>query len=51
MGTVFAEMSSFTALTWHNGIKTAFKTKYMRSIYFRIFVMKILDLKSEENVM
>ena len=35
MGTVFEEMSSWTALTWYLGMKTAYKTKYMRKKYVR----------------
>ena len=34
MGTVFAEKSSWTALAWYSVMKTAFKTKNMKSEYF-----------------
>ena len=43
----FAEMPSGTALILHKGIKTAFYTKFMKSKYFRIFIIKILDIKSD----
>ena len=33
MGTVTGEMSSWTALTWHTGIKTEFETKNMKSFW------------------
>ena len=39
------EMTSWTALTWHIGIKTAFYTKNIKSKYFGIFIMKILNSK------
>ena len=38
--TVFGEMSSWTASTWHIGMKTAIKTKNMESKPFGIFIMK-----------
>ena len=51
MGTVFAEMSSWTALTCYKVMKSAFKTKNMQSESFVIFIMKILNLRViEENV-
>ena len=45
MGTVFAEMSSRTALTWYKVMKIAFKTKIMKSdffwyIYYEVFKFK-----------
>ena len=46
MGTVFAEMSSWTALAWYTVMKTAFKTKSMISESFEIFFMKILNFSS-----
>ena len=50
MGTVIAEMSSCTALTWHTWLKTAFETKNMKSKYFGMFIMKISKYKViEEN--
>ena len=47
MGTVFAEMSSWTALSCDSGIKTTSKAKNMRSKHFEIFIMEILNLKSD----
>ena len=47
MGTVFAEMSSWTVLTWYTVRKTAFKTKNMKSEYFGISIMKFLNVKSD----
>ena len=38
IGTVFAVMSSWIALTWHPMMKTTFLTKYMKSIYIKIFL-------------
>ena len=38
---VHYEMSSWTALTWYMGMKAAFKTKYMKSKYFRPSILKI----------
>ena len=38
---VLKEMSSWTALTWHIGMMTAFYTKYIQGKYFRNFIMKI----------
>ena len=46
MGTFFAEMSSWTALTWFTVTKTTFKTKNMKSDSFGIFIIKFLDFKS-----
>ena len=43
MGTVFPEMSSWTGLAWSTVMKTAFKTKDMKSESVGIFIMKILD--------
>ena len=43
METVFADMSSWEALTWYTVMKTAFKAKNMKSEYFGIFIMKIFD--------
>ena len=45
MGTVFTEMSSWTALTF-TVMKTAFKTNNMIGESFGIFIMKILNSKS-----
>ena len=42
-------MSSWTALTWHKMIETAFKTKTVKCESFGIFIMKILDFKSDEE--
>ena len=42
MGTLFAEMSSWMALTWYTVMKTAFKTNYMESESVGIFIIKIL---------
>ena len=39
MGTVFAEMSSRTALTWYKVMKIAFKTKIMRSDFFLVYLL------------
>ena len=36
IGTVFAEMSSWTALPWHIGIKKAFYTKYTKANIYRL---------------
>ena len=47
MGTVFAEMSSWTDIAWYTVMKTVFKTKSMKSESFVIFIMKILNLKSD----
>ena len=46
MGTDFAGMSSWTALTWKRGMKTVFKTKSMRSQYLGTVIIKILNFKS-----
>ena len=40
MGTVFAEMSSQTALTRHLGMKKTFSTKYIKSKYVQSFITK-----------
>ena len=45
METIFAEMSSSTALTWCTVIKTEFYTKHIKSEYFGIFIMKMLDFE------
>ena len=45
METVFAEMSSWTALTWYEVTKTAFKTKNIKRESFGIFIMKILNFE------
>ena len=50
MGIVFTEMSSCRILTWLFGMKTAFQTKYMKSEYFRIFIIKILTLRVIEEM-
>ena len=47
MGTVFADMSSSTALTGRTGMKASFKTKNMTSKYFGNFIIKILNFKSD----
>ena len=41
--TVFKEMTSWTALTWYIGLKTAFYTKHIKRKYFRIFIMMIFN--------
>ena len=46
MGTVFEEMSSWTALIWYTVMKTAFRSKNMKSESFGIFIRKIINLKS-----
>ena len=38
---VFEEMSSWTALLWHLGMKTVFYSKYIKTKYFRTFILKI----------
>ena len=45
MGTGFLEMSSWAALTLHNGVKTELYTKYMKSKYFQNFMQRILVLE------
>ena len=40
---VYQEMSSWTALTWYIGIKTAFKTKHVKSKCVWIFIMMIFN--------
>ena len=52
MGSVFAEMSSWTALTRHLGMKTAFYTKYIKVIkFFKIFILMFFILHNKyENV-
>ena len=47
MGTVNVEMSSWRALKGFTIMKTAFKTKNMKSDFFGIFIMKFLDFKSD----
>ena len=47
MGTVFAEMSSWTALTWYKVIKTEFKAKNMNSESFRILNIKFFRVIEE----
>ena len=39
--TVFEGMTSWTSLSWQIGMKTAFKANYMKSKYFRTFVLKV----------
>ena len=46
MGTVFTEMSSWTALTRYLRMKTT-SDQIFRSQYVRIVIMKILDFKSD----
>ena len=41
MGTICAEMLSWTALTWYTVLKTEFKTKNMKNESFGSFIMKI----------
>ena len=41
------EMSSWSSLTWHTGMKTAFQTKYLKSKYFQTFIMKFYNFKSD----
>ena len=43
MGTVFADMSSWTALTWYTVMTTASKTKNMKSESFGIFTIKFFE--------
>ena len=40
--TVFAEMSSWTALTRHPGVTTIFSSKHLKCKYVRSFIMKNL---------
>ena len=40
MGTVFAEMTSWAALTWNLGMKNAFEAINMKSKYFGNFIFK-----------
>ena len=40
------EMSSWTALTWQRGMKTAFQTEYIEE-QVEIFFMKLLNNKSD----
>ena len=47
MRTVYAEMSSWTALTGFTVMKTAFKIKNVKSEIFFIFIMKFLNFKKE----
>ena len=52
MGTVFADMSSWTALTGHLGMKTAIKAIYIyKSKYVRIYIMMILILTLHYSIM
>ena len=47
METVFAQMSSWTALTWHLRLKTAFYTKFMKRKYFHsILLCKVVLCKN-----
>ena len=46
MGTVFEEMSSWTAVIWYTVMKTGFRSKNMKSESFGIFIMTILNFKS-----
>ena len=46
MGAVFAEMSSWAALTWYTEMETACKTKNMKSESVSIFIIKFLNFKS-----
>ena len=50
MGTVFAEISSWTALKWYTVMKTEFKTKNMKTESFGIFITKILNFKSDWRI-
>ena len=48
IGTVFAELSSWTALEWYTVMKTAFKTKNTKRESKKIFFsIKVLNFKSE----
>ena len=47
MGTVFKEISSWTALTWYTVMKTEFKNKNMKSESFGILIKKILNSMSD----
>ena len=49
MGTVFADTSSWTALTWYIMTKTALKTKNMKKESFGIFIMKIFKFESDRK--
>ena len=51
MGTVFAAMSTWTALTWHTVIKPEFKNKNVTSKTYGIFNMKIIYFKSTQKNM
>ena len=44
MGPVFAEMSSYTALTWYTVMKTPFKLKNVKSESFGTFIIKLIKL-------
>ena len=50
MRTVFAGMSSWTALTWYKVTKTTFKTKNVKSKSFWMFFMKILNFESDRKI-
>ena len=41
MRIVFEKMSSWTPLTMYLGMQTTFETKYIKSKYFRTFIMRI----------
>ena len=43
----FKEMTSWTVLTWHIGIKTEFQTKYLKSKYYLPYYIKILNSASD----
>ena len=49
METVFAERSSWTALTWHIRMKTASKAKNIKSKCFGDIIMKILTSESDSG--
>ena len=44
-GNSLAEMSSWTALTCHTGMKSVFETKSLKGKYLGIFIMNILNLE------
>ena len=46
MGTVFVEISSWTALTWYTVMKTVFMTKNRKRGSLGIFIMNISYFKS-----
>ena len=47
MGTAFAKMSSWTALTRYTVMETVFSINNMKNESFGIFIMKILDFKDD----